>query len=321
MRALTLAVITALLCAVLWAVWRQPAAVETHARAVGGSEDRPALPQAAVESAAIRATEASATSVPAGRPDILRDLRQIRTQALHSDDLYATYVRLWDARAQGGGAGAEALEEYCRMAWIWARSSATGVMPTGDQARASKGPQPLPGADASLESQRLAAYRRIDQRCEQISQDHLRSGIAPDDAYRQAVAKAVESQDFRSQAEVQLRYERYDRFLALFQAYANRIPWFEGQPYGGAGGPGPFNQALDMARVMLFADASNPSPHLYALALCAQKGACAGPLEDRLLLDYPPASPERAAIKALYPRLMAAALRKDVDAFAIRPGP
>lgn len=321
MRTLTpaLAVATALLCAALWALWREPAPVEAPAAPTSGPELLRTISQPPVASAAAGTNEARLAPVPDTPRNTLRDLRQTSTRALHSDELYAAYVRMWDARADGGGAGAEALDELCRNAWIMARSSAAGVWPTGDQARAARGPQPLPGADPFLESQRLEAYRRIDQRCAQISQDFLRGTTVPDDAYRQAKDRAFETHDFRAFAEVHLQFERYDGFLALFRAYGNRVPWFEGQPYGGAGGPGPFNEALDMARVLLYADAGNPSPHLYALALCAQKGACAGSLEDRLLVDFPPGKPERAAIQALYPRLMAAALRKDVDAFGIRP--
>ncbi len=317
--ALTLAVATALLCAALWTHWLQPVPVEAPPATARHPKPRPALPLATVTQAAVNGNEARTPAASASRLEMVRELRQASTRALHSDDLYATFVRMWDARTQGGGAGSAALEEHCQLAWIWARSSAAGVMPTGDQARASRGPQPLPGADPALEAQRLEAYRRIDQRCDQITADALRGEGMRDDLYLQAKDQARNTHDFRAFAEVHLQFERYDAFLALFRAYANRVPWFEGQPYGGAGGPAPFNQALDIARVLLYADANNPSPHLYALALCAQKGACAGTLEDRLLVDFPPGKPERAAIQALYPRLMAAALRKDVDAFAIRP--
>lgn len=130
---------------------------------------------------------------------------------------------------------------------------------------------------------------------------------------------------FRQMVALEYTYGRLDQVLMSHHTQGGLadgfIPWFEGQPLGGAGRADLYDQALRVAAVMLYVDPQNPSPHLYALTLCAQKGLCTGSLDERLLADYPIGSPERATIQALYPRMMAAVLRGDLEAFEFRKKP
>ncbi|MBB2484802.1 hypothetical protein H5407_06125 [Mitsuaria sp. WAJ17] len=129
------------------------------------------------------------------------------------------------------------------------------------------------------------------------------------------------AQDPRRLLAHHLQNERFDRAIERRSTQHGLTHWFEGQPLGGAGKGELYDLALSVAAVMLYADPQSPSPHLHALTLCAQKGLCSGSLEERLLADYPADSPERATIQALYPRMMAAVLRGDLEAFEFRKKP
>lgn len=55
------------------------------------------------------------------------------------------------------------------------------------------------------------------------------------------------------------------------------------------------------------------------LAVCVRMGACEGRVEDLVLADLPADSALRREVLALYPRLLEALRRGDIDAFAPVP--
>ncbi len=293
----------------------------------------PSAPAAEVSPAASRVgVETSAPSLGTGQSlpapaPVKADLSI--AQALHSEDLYAQVVKHWNNYRAGGYARAMAMRLACQESLLLARSTPQGALPTSDTPSMDLQPASMSGESPLTASQRLDAWHRINRRCLPLIQDTQRMGAPPDDdPYEQAKARAWKSAPERVQQALlknELAYGHLDQVLQSFNTRrtpaAGQVPWFEAQALGGAGRAELYDKALGMAAIMLYADASNPSPHLYALALCAQKGLCTGSLEERLLADYPAGSPERATILALYPRMMAAVLRGDLDAFEFRKKP
>ncbi len=260
----------------------------------------------------------SARTVAASEPTLRTDL----VAALHDDHPYARFTRLWDNWGRGGYAAASLLKLQCRSAWLLARSAADGRLPNASTVSQARAPQALPGQGADLANARQRAFDSIDQRCRSIAEDPLRAAAPADDPYSRDRQQMQSTQDARALLTHYLKYERFDVIMErLGTSPGDQVPWFEGKALGGAGRADLYDQALRVAAVMLYADPQSPSPHLYALALCAQKGLCTGSLEERLLADYPAGSPERATIQALYPRMMAAVLRGDLDAFEFRKKP
>lgn len=251
--------------------------------------------------------------------------RMERVKAMHSDDMYAGVVQQWNDYRKGGYPTVVALRVACKQALAMARSTPSGALPTAGDFLAAK-PSPIPGESASSLSQRLAAWGRINQRCFPLLQDDLRMGaLDADEPYEQDLERVRATGDFRQRVALEFQYGRLDQVLMSYHTREGQsqgfIPWFEGKPLGGAGRAELYDQALSVAGTLLYADPHHPSPHLYDLALCAQKGLCSGSLEERLLADYPAGSTERATLQALYPRMMAALLRGDLDAFEFRRKP
>ncbi len=251
--------------------------------------------------------------------------RAERIKAMHSDDLYASVVQQWNDYRKGGYPTVVALRAACQQALLMSRSSVKGEVPATSGFLAAK-PFPIPGEPAASTAQREAAWQRINQRCLPIAQDSLRMGAPEaDEPYASDLERARKTRDYRQLVALEFSYGQLDQVLLSYLTRVGRaegyLPWFEGQALGGAGNAELYDMALSVAGTLLFADPRSPSPHLYALALCAQKGLCAESLEDQLLADYPIGSPERATIQALYPRMMAAVLRGDLDAFEFRKKP
>ncbi len=251
--------------------------------------------------------------------------RADRIKAMHSDDLYASVVQLWNDYRKGGYPTVVALRAACQQALLLSRSSVKGEVPGTSGLMAAK-PFPIPGESAASTAQREAAWQRINQRCLPIAQDSLRmSAPEADEPFERDLDRVRASGDFRQMVALEFAYGRLDQVLMSYLTRMGRaegyLPWFEGQALGGAANAELYDKALSVAGTLLYVDPRSPSPHLYALALCAQKGLCTGSLEERLLADYPAGSPERATILALYPRMMAAMLRGDLDAFEFRKKP
>ncbi len=249
-----------------------------------------------------------------------------RTKAMHSDELYAAVVRQWNDNPNGGYPTVVALRVACKQAMLTARSSPSGDMPRATGDFLTGGLLPMPGETATNVAQRQAAWERVKQRCLPLLQDDLHMGDpSMGEPFERELDQVRATGDFRQMVALEYTYGRFDQVLMSYHTQGGLadgfIPWFGGQALGGAGRADLYDQALRVAAVMLYADPQSPSPHLYALALCAQKGLCTGSLEERLLADYPAGSPERATIQALYPRMMAAVLRGDLDAFEFRKKP
>lgn len=248
-----------------------------------------------------------------------------RVKAMHSDDMYAAVVQQWNDYRKGGYPTVVALRVACQQAILLSRSSGNGEMPDTPNILEAK-PLPIPGESAASAMQRETAWQRINQRCLPIAQDNLRMNAPEtDEPFEQDRERVRATGDYRQMVALEFKYGRLDQVLVSYYTREGQsqgfIPWFEGKPLGGAGRAELYDQALSLAGTLLYADPHNPSPHLYELALCAQKGLCTGSLEERMLADYPVGSAERATLQGLYPRMMAAVLRGDLNAFEFRRKP
>ncbi len=92
--------------------------------------------------------------------------------------------------------------------------------------------------------------------------------------------------------------------------------FFDGQPWGGASSREAYERALRLAGWAYGFDAAASQRSLATLAVCVRMGACEGRVEDLVLADLSADSALRREVLALYPRLLEALRRGDIDAFA-----
>ncbi len=251
---------------------------------------------------------------------------------MHARDAYAAAVQSRQSGRAGGFFAAEALLNACREAM-----NASLMTPQGFPAPALASgplradvPADLQGDPPQRQAARLAALQEAQARCGTLWAN--RQGLHDPHPVDQATRHLLDESRRIGDAGSGLPFAaRRDWLLQLHQQQAWLNPdyvlvfspesyqdagYFEGQLWGGATSQSAYERALRLAGQAYGFDPDAAQRSVATLAVCVRMGACEGRLEDLVLADLPPGAPLRAEVMALYPRLLAALRRGDVDAFA-----
>lgn len=259
------------------------------------------------------------------------------TSLMHARDAYAAAMQAREGSRPGGYFAAEALLNACREAL-----NASMMAPEGFPAPVvASGPlrADVPAhwqADPpQRQAARLAALQEAQARCGTLWAH--RQGLhdpPPQDRAAQALLEASRrvgdagpGLPFAARREWLLHLHRQrawlnpDYVLVFSPESFQDAGSFEGQRWGGASSQAVYELALRLAGQAYGFDPAADRRSVASLAVCIRMGACEGSLEEVVLAGLPANAPWRAEVLALYPRMLAALRRGDVDAFAPSRGP
>jgi len=246
-----------------------------------------------------------------------------RLQAgMHDSNPYAAYMALKEERKPGSYAHAWRLKRDC---WFVAVSadvveySGFDSFKPGDHVFANR---------PELMAARQQAAQVARSRCDVLSDGDWTERPYPDDVNGLRFEEAMNRLDPRAmafpRAELQVLAAQgalYELSQYLSADADGPTRYFEGQRIANTReGRDAYNYALSLATVYANNGAGRPGEGISQLLLCIDYGRCnAGRPEDYLLASLPSDSPVRAHAMALYPRILAAFARGDVEAFAPPP--
>lgn len=273
--------------------------------------------------------EPGASRAPLGREPVVR---MTTPGLLHTPDLYAAAVQARQSGQPGGFFAAEALVNACHEALTAPMMAAQGA-PEPVVASGPLRPMVPNGLEADppqRQAARLSALQEAQARCATLWA-HRRGLHEPhlvDRSVQQLMEESRRLGELGSGLPFRSRRE-WLRHLHQQQAWLNpdyvqvfssdRFKdggYFGGQRWGGASTREAYDRALRLAGQAYGFDASAPNRSIATLAVCIRMGACEGRVEDLVLADLPGDSPLRREVLTLYPRLLEALRRGDIDAFA-----
>lgn len=249
-------------------------------------------------------------------------------RVMHDPNAYASFIQLRAMQQPGSFALASELRAACHAASLQTVSSAEGFPFDGRFEKSSVDWQPLAlaGVSALVQAKRVQAAQALRARCGDAfwAMEAERNAL-PSDVYGQAWQTAnprlLERLDLSRLQTLAEQGVLFQALQAMGSVSGRPEAYFEGRLLGGASSPDVFNRALGLAIAAATFDPEAATPHIYSLAVCIRLGACEGRLDEIMLADLPLDSPVRSEVMSLYPRLLAAAQRGDVRAFASPSGP
>ncbi len=270
-------------------------------------------------------------AAPASQGQVLPEALALRT-LLHARDPYAAAVQARQSGLPGGFFAAESLVNACHDV-LTAPMMSTQGFPAPVIASGPLRADVPAGWESDAPSQqaaRLAALQEAQARCATLwahrrglHEPHLvdrASQALMEEARR--LGEAGPGLPFASRRAWLQRLHRQQAWLnpdyvQVFspESYQD-AGYFDGQPWGGASSKEVYERALRLAGMAYGFDAAAPQRSLATLAVCVRMGACEGRVEDLVLADLPADSALRREVLALYPRLLEALRRGDIDAFA-----